>query len=106
MFNPAVAIAMFAAGAIDFIRLVLVFIAQIAGSLAGAGLADALMPGRGFYATTTLNGGISVKQAFFLELFLTAQLVFAIFMLVVEKHRSTAVGCIGVGFALFIGQMA
>lgn len=106
MFNPAVAIAMFAAGAIGIVRLLLVFVAQMAGALAAAGLADALMPGRGFYATTTLNAGITVTQGFFLEVFLTAQLVFAIFMLVVEKHRSTSVGCIGVGLALFIGQMA
>ncbi|CAN8101850.1 unnamed protein product [Discula destructiva] len=106
MFNPAVAIAMFAAGGINFVRLVLVVIAQLAGSLAAAGLAHGLMPGRGFYATTTLNSSITVTQAFFLELFLTAQLVFAIFMLVVEKHRSTSVGCIGVGMALFIAQMA
>lgn len=106
MFNPAVAIAMFATGGINIFRLVLVIVAQLLGSLAAAGLADALMPGRGFYATTTLNGGISITQAFFLELFLTAQLVFTIFMLVVEKHRSTSIGCIGIGLALFIAEMA
>lgn len=106
MFNPAVAIAMFAVGAINIIRLVLVIVAQLLGSIAAAGLAHGLMPGGGFYATTTLNGNISVTQAFFLEVFLTAQLVFAIFMLVVEKHRSTSVGCIGIGLALFIAQLA
>lgn len=106
MFNPAVAIAMFATGGINVLRLVLVIIAQLLGSLAAAGLAHGLMPANGFYATTTLNGGISVTQAFFLELFLTAQLVLAIFMLVVEKHRSTSIGCIGIGLALFIAEMA
>lgn len=105
MFNPAVAIAMFATGGIDILRLVLVITAQLVGSIAASGLVVGLLPGEGIQAQTSLGDGISVARAFFLEIFLTAQLVLVIFMLAVEKHHATAVAPIGIGLALFIAQM-
>lgn len=105
MFNPAVAIAMFVTGGIDILRLVLVITAQLVGSIAASGLVVGLLPGEGIQAQTSLGDGISVARAFFLEIFLTAQLVLVIFMLAVEKHHATAVAPIGIGLALFIAQM-
>lgn len=105
MFNPAVAIAMFASGGIDFVRLILVIVAELAGAIAASGLVVGLLPGDGIAATTGLGGGISVVRGFFLELFLTAELVFVIFMLAIEKHRATAVAPVGIGLALFIAEM-
>lgn len=105
MFNPAVAIAMFATGGIDILRLVLIVVAQLAGSIAASGLVIGLLPGEGIQAQTSLGDGISVVRGFFLEVFLTAQLVLAIFMLAIEKHQATAVAPIGIGLALFIAEM-
>lgn len=39
-------------------------------------------------------------------MFLTALLVFTIFMLAAEKHRATFIAPIGIGLALFIGHLA
>lgn len=39
-------------------------------------------------------------------MFLTAQLVLAVFMLAVEKHKSTFLAPVGIGLALFVGQIA
>ena len=38
---------------------------------------------------TTLGGDTSVTRVLFIEMFLTAQLVFTIFMLAAEKHKAT-----------------
>lgn len=105
MFNPAVAIAMFSIGGIDLVRLILVVVAELAGGIAASGLVVGLLPGDGIAATTTLAEGMSVVRGLFLEIFLTAELVFVIFMLAIEKHRATAVAPVGIGLALFITQM-
>src|SRR3982751_198700 len=38
-------------------------------------------------------------------MFLTAQLVFTIFMLAAEKHRATFIAPIGIGLSLFIAEL-
>lgn len=38
-------------------------------------------------------------------MFLTAQLVFVIFMLAVEKHKSTFLASFGIGLAVIVAQM-
>ena len=44
---------------------------------------------------TSLGGGTSVAQGVFIEMFLTAQLVFTIFMLAAEKHKGTFIAPVG-----------
>lgn len=111
MFNPAVAFAMFATGGIGVVRLVLVIMSQLVGSIAASGLVCGLLPGGpsgpggGIAATTTLSDSISLTRAVFLECFLTANLVLVIFMLAIEKHHATAVAPIGIGLALFTAEM-
>lgn len=39
-------------------------------------------------------------------MFLTALLVFTIFMLAAEKHRATFIAPVGIGLALFIAHLA
>ena len=39
-------------------------------------------------------------------MFLTAQLVLTVFMLAVEKHKSTFVAPVGIGLALFVAEIA
>ena len=44
-------------------------------------------------------------QAVFIEMFITAALVFAVLMLAAEKHRLTAFAPIGIGLTLFSGEL-
>jgi len=45
-------------------------------------------------------------QGLFLEMFLTAELVFTICMLAAEKHKATYLAPVGIGLALFIAELA
>ncbi|KAK2614563.1 hypothetical protein N8I77_001374 [Diaporthe amygdali] len=105
MFNPAVALAMFVTGGISLLRLGLVIVAQLLGSIAASALIVGLLPGDGIAATTGLAEDTSVVRGLFLEAFLTAELVFIIFMLAAEKHRATAVAPVGIGLCLFIAEL-
>lgn len=104
LFNPAVTLALFLTGTLGWFQLIHLTIAQILGAIAAAALCDGLIPGP-INARTTLSNGISVAQGFWLEFFLTAQLIFAIFMLAAEKHRGTFLAPVGIGLALFIGEL-
>lgn len=39
-------------------------------------------------------------------MFLTAELVFTIFMLAAEKHKGTFIAPVGIGLALFIAELS
>ena len=98
LFNPAVTLAMFLIRATGLIRALLIVTGQILGSIAASAVIRSLLP----------NGtaaGTSVTQGLFIEMFLTAQVVFAIFMLAAEKHRATYVAPVGIGLAVFICVM-
>ena len=53
-----------------------------------------------------MNPYTSVVRGVFIEMFLTAMLIFTIFMLAAEKHRATFLAPIGIGLALFIAELA
>ncbi len=82
----------------------MVFFAQLLGGIAAAGVVSALFPGP-MVVNTTLGGGTSISQGLFIEVFLTAELVFVILMLAVEKHRSTFLAPIGIGIAFFLAEL-
>jgi len=82
-----------------------VFVAQMLGAMASAGVVKALFPGP-LAVTTSLSGGTSKAQGLFIEMFLTAQLVFTIFMLAAEKHKGTFLAPVGIGLSLFIAELA
>ncbi|KAF2132403.1 aquaporin [Dothidotthia symphoricarpi CBS 119687] len=105
LFNPAVTIAMALIGAVDWIKAGLLIVTQIVGGIAAAGIVSVLFPGP-LSVRTTLSSGTSITRGLFIEMFLTAQLVFCIFMLAAEKHRSTFLAPIGIGFSLFIAELA
>jgi len=65
----------------------------------------ALYPGA-MNVSTTLGGGTSIVQGLFIEMFLTALLVFTILMLAAEKHKGTFLAPIGIGLALFVAELA
>ncbi|KAK5002640.1 Aquaporin-1 [Cryomyces antarcticus] len=105
LFNPAVTLGMCLIGAVKWVRGGLVFVSQILGAMAAAGVVSALFPGP-LNVSTTLGGGSSVVRGLFIEMFLTAELVFTIFMLAAEKHKGTFLAPIGIGLSLFVAELS
>ncbi|GME30485.1 aquaporin rerated other eukaryote [Neofusicoccum parvum] len=104
LFNPAVTLGLCLIGALGWIRGCLVFFTQIIGGIAAAGVVSALFPSA-MNVRTTLRD-TSVVRGLFIEMFLTAMLVFTVFMLAAEKHKSTFLAPIGIGLALFVADLA
>ncbi|KZL74032.1 aquaporin (MIP family channel protein) [Colletotrichum tofieldiae] len=104
MFNPVVTLALMVCGGLPPLRALLIMPTQIAAGLCAAGVASALFPGP-LAVTTSLGGGANIAQGFFIEVFLTTQLVFVILMLAVEKHRSTFLAPVGIGLSFFLAEL-
>ncbi|GAA6060260.1 hypothetical protein JCM10212_003960 [Sporobolomyces blumeae] len=104
LFNPVVSLGLWLIGQIKATRAMLLVVAQIAGSIAASGLVYALLPGN-FNVQTTLSSNTSIVRGVFIEMFLTAMLCMAIFMLAAEKSRSTFIAPVAIGLALFIAEM-
>ncbi|KAL5045917.1 hypothetical protein BDW71DRAFT_183054 [Aspergillus fruticulosus] len=104
LFNPAVTLALCLVGGMPAYRGLFVFAAQIIAGIAAAGVVGALFPGD-LNVTTRLGGGASISQGLFIEMFLTAQLVFVIIMLAVVKHKGTFLAPVAIGLAFFVTEM-
>ncbi|KAL9086742.1 MAG: hypothetical protein Q9159_004037 [Coniocarpon cinnabarinum] len=104
VFNPAVTFGLCLIGALTWIRGVVIFVAQIVGAIAAAALVGGLFQGP-MPVGTHLSHGTSVARGFFIEMFLTAELIFTIFMLAIEKSKATYLAPIGIGLALFIAHL-
>lgn len=91
-------------GSVTLARAVLLAVVQCLGAIAAAALVKALFSG-GLNVSTSLSPTTSLAQGFFIEMILTAQLVFAIFMLATEKHTGTFIAPVGIGFSLFIAEL-
>ena len=104
LFNPAVTLGMCLVGALPYIRGVLLFASQMLGAITSAAVVSALFPGA-LNVQTSLAQGTTVTQGLFIETFLTAELVFTIFMLAAEKHKATFIAPIGIGLSLFIAEL-
>jgi aquaporin related protein len=102
--DPAVTVGMVLIGAITFTRGVLLFITQIVSSIVAAALVSALFTG-GLNVSTQLNSTTTLAQGAIIEMILTAQLVFTIFMLAAEKHAGTFIAPVGIGLSLFIAEL-
>lgn len=94
LFNPAVTFGMCLIGALPWVRGALLFFAQIVGGIVASALVSCMFPGR-LNVQTKLGGGTSIAQGLFIEMFLTAQLIFTIFMLAAEKHKGTFIAPVG-----------
>ncbi|KAF2786591.1 aquaporin-like protein [Melanomma pulvis-pyrius CBS 109.77] len=105
LFNPAVSVALALVGAIDWFKAGLLIFSQIIAGIAAAGVVSALFPGP-LTVRTSLNDDTSVIRGLFIEMLLTAELIFCIFMLAAEKHKATFLAPVGIGLALFIAEMA
>ena len=104
LFDPAVSLGLCLVGGQSTIRGVLITISQLLGAIASASVVSALFPGP-LNVKTALSAGTSVSQGLFLEMFLTAQLVFTMFMLAAERHKATFIAPIGIGLSLFIAEL-
>jgi len=104
LFNPSVTLALHLVGGLPLLRSSIVFVAQILGGMAAAGVVSVLFPGE-MAVDTTLGGGASVVQGLFIEMFLTAELVFVVIMLAAEKHKSTYLAPLGIGISFFLAEL-
>ncbi|KAF2091226.1 aquaporin-like protein, partial [Saccharata proteae CBS 121410] len=104
LFNPAVTFGMMLVRSVSFVRGMLLIGAQICGSIFASYIVSVLFP-TNFNVRTTLSTGTSLTQGVFIEALLTAELVFTIFMLAKEKHKATFIAPVGIGLALFIGEL-
>ncbi|KAF6806745.1 aquaporin [Colletotrichum sojae] len=104
LFNPVVTLALVVCGGLPVHRGLLILPTQLIAGIAAAGVASAMFPGH-LAVETTLGGGTNTAQGFFIELALTAQLVFVILMLAVEKHRSTFLAPLGIGISFFLSEL-
>lgn len=91
-------------GAISIVRGVLLFIIQLVAGIVAAYIVKALFQGD-LAVSTTLGGGTTIAQAVIIEMILTAQLVFTIFMLAAEKHQGNFIAPVGIGLSLFIAEL-
>ena len=94
LFNPAVTFGMCLIGALPWVRGILLFFVQILGGITASALVSCMFPGA-LNVRTTLGGGTTITQGLFIEMILTAQLVFTIFMLAAEKHKGTFIAPVG-----------
>jgi aquaporin related protein len=91
-------------GALPLLRSCLLIFSQILGGIAAAAVVSVLFPGA-LNVQTSLGGGTSVVQGLFIEMFLSAELIFTIFMLAAEKHKGTFIAPVGIGLSLFIAEL-
>jgi aquaporin related protein len=55
--------------------------------------------------STTLSETTTIAQGVIIEMLLTTQLVFTIFMLAVEKHAGNFIAPFDIGLSLFIAEL-
>ncbi|TKA59493.1 hypothetical protein B0A49_08921, partial [Cryomyces minteri] len=104
LFNPAVTFGMYLIGAFPWARAFFLFVVQILGGVTAAALVSCMFPGA-LNVRTELGGGTDVVRGLFIEMILTAELVFTIIMLAAEKHKGTFIAPVGIGLALFVAEL-
>lgn len=100
-----VTIGLFLVGAVPFVRAVFIIFGQFLGGIVAAALVSGMFPDP-LAVTTSLSPSTSLARGFWIETFLTTELVFTVIMLAVVKHKATYLAPIGIGCALFSIHMA
>jgi aquaporin related protein len=106
LFNPAVVLGMVLTGSLPAMRGLFLFPAEILGGIVAAALASCMFPMDIDVVQTKLAPGVSVARGVFIEMFLTALLLFTIHMLAAEKWKATFMAPVGIGLALFVAELA
>jgi aquaporin related protein len=86
-------------------RGLFLFPTQLIAAMCAAGVAQAMFPGDISATNTSLSPSTSIAQGVFIEMFMTAELVFVVLMLAAEKSKDTFMAPIGIGLALFVAMM-
>lgn len=89
---------------ITFVRMILLGVTQCVGAIAAAYVVKVIFAGT-LNVDTTPSKTTTVAQAVIIEMLLTAQLVFTIFMLAAEKHQGNFIAPVGIGLSLFIAEL-
>jgi len=100
-----VTVGMVVAGQLPFIRSLFLVPAQLLACMCAGGIVQAMFPGDISAVNTSLSQDTSIAQGVFIEMFMTAELVFVVLMLAAEKSKSTFLAPIGIGLALFVAMM-
>jgi len=74
--------------------------------MCAGGLVSCMYPVDIAVANSVLSPQTSIAQGLFLEMFFTAELVFVVLMLAVEKSKDTFLAPVGIGMALFSTMLA
>jgi len=76
--------------------------------MCAGGLASAMFSRGGDInaVNTILAPGTSIAQGVFIEMFLTAEMVFVVLMLAMEKSKDTFLAPLGIGLALLVAELA
>ncbi|KAF1844805.1 aquaporin [Cucurbitaria berberidis CBS 394.84] len=105
LFNPAVTLGMVLAGSLPPVRGLFLFPAQLTAGMCAGIVVQAMFPGDISSVNTSLSPGTSIAQGVFIEMFMTAELVFVVLMLAAEKSKDTFIAPIGIGLALFVAML-
>ncbi|KAG0658982.1 hypothetical protein C6P46_005367 [Rhodotorula mucilaginosa] len=108
VFNPAISLGLALIGAHTPIRALILTVAQMIGSIAGAAITSALLPGP-LNVRTTLVAGTSIARGLFIEMFLTALLMLTVLVVTVEKSsigaEAGSIAPVSIGLALFLAEL-
>lgn len=105
-FQSQVTLGLCLAGGVPWLRGAVVVPMQLLGAIFAGVVVKALNPYDIANVNTSLAPNVSPAQGFVFEVILTAQLVFVILMLAVEKHKASFIAPLGIGLALFVAQIA
>ncbi|KAK2602883.1 hypothetical protein N8I77_009385 [Diaporthe amygdali] len=105
LFNPAVSLGLSLSGQVPWLRTAFLIPAQLIASMCAGGLVAAMFGTDVSNVNTILVSGTSTAQGLFIEMFMTAQLIFVILMLAAEKSKDTFIAPVGIGLALFICEL-
>ncbi|KAF8542612.1 aquaporin-like protein [Trichophaea hybrida] len=104
LFNPALTLAFVLLQKMTPAKGALLALSQLLAGIAAAAVAEALLPVP-LEVQTGLGKGVSTAQGLFIELVLTAELALTVFMIAVEKHKSTFMAPLVIGSALGVGHL-
>lgn len=93
------------AGKLPWARTAFLIPAQLLASMCAGGLAAAMFNDEIVSVNTLLSAETSTAKGLFIEMFMTAELVFVILMLAAEKSKDTFLAPVGIGLALFICEL-
>lgn len=92
-------------GQVAWLKGIFLAAGQVLGAVAASVLVKVIFPGT-YVIQTKLGHGASIFQGLLIEAVLTMQLMLAIYFMAVEKHESSPLAALVIGFALFVAEYA